>query len=251
MTPKPRAKTHPHGKIPAATSIHTFQTSVKTVLTHGRPGGTQATHPQAQPTPPVTPHGPHLPGPPNHGDVRITTESANHILNGDGGKQGGHVAGTGLANKNEFPVTWGRIKILDAAHQVAQNGKIARGPTPNHDKAGNVRWAYEYVGEVDGVKIKVHVLSDGEIVSAYPIDAHDPGVIHNPKSPVVPGTPPHTTPRFSNDAVGGDRTFTWEGPKNGKYVRITTDEFGGHRQEVTLGTYQGKWNGNFTPTPKK
>ncbi|MFE9745363.1 hypothetical protein ACFYOT_10695 [Saccharothrix saharensis] len=42
-----------------------------------------------------------------------------HIAHGDGGRQGGHLAGTGFSKKTEFPKGWDEAKILDSAYPGA------------------------------------------------------------------------------------------------------------------------------------
>ncbi|MEV6236152.1 hypothetical protein [Lentzea sp. NPDC051838] len=271
MTPKPKVKTHPHGsgpttphphpttpntphaKIPAATSLQSFQASVQTVLTKGRPTGTQpAPQANAQTTTPQQVATPHLPpkptAPPRVDDMHHTPRSVKHILDGEGNSKGGHQAGFGVPKKMEFPYGWGRIKILDATHQVTQNTQPVNGPKLVKDPATNTeRYAYDYVGTVDGVQIKVHVYADGEIYSAYPQGGT--GVVKNDASPTVSNLPPSTSPRFGRADVGGDNTWVWEGRRGDQLVRVTTDPNGVrvHQDEI-LGTWQGN---KFIPTPKQ
>ncbi|MEU7841383.1 EndoU domain-containing protein [Micromonospora sp. NPDC049114] len=176
-----------------------------------------------QPTQPAKPT-----RPPNPGDIRYTDASKKHIIEGDGGRQGGHLAGTGLRDKTEFPKTWDESKIRDAAIQVTQQGPPVKGPYLTKDADGNRRWAYDYEGAVDGVKVKTTVLADGEIRTSYPVDPSDPGVIKNPNAPTPAprGVPGSVAPRYSNPAVGGDGSWTWEGPKGRRIVRVVQDAQG-------------------------
>ncbi|MEU5784611.1 EndoU domain-containing protein [Micromonospora lupini] len=201
----------------------------------GSSGSGATTAAPKQPSTPPTPPAPTQPSrppaptrPPNPGDIRYTDASKKHIVKGEGGRQGGHLAGTGLPGKTEFPKNWDESKIRDAVLQVTQQGPPMKGPYLTKDADGNRRWAYDYEGVVNGVKVKTTVLADGEIRTSYPTDPSDPGVIRNPNAPTPApqGIPNSTTPRYSNPAVGGDGSWTWEGPKGRKIIRVVQDAQG-------------------------
>ncbi|MGR6322677.1 EndoU domain-containing protein [Micromonospora soli] len=206
----------------------------------GRPGGSdQGTqNPQKPGTvdPSVKPT-----APPGADDIHHSDASRQHILEGDGGRQGGHLAGTGFSKKTEFPKDWDGPKILDAAHQVTQQGPPAKGPYLTKDADGNPAWAYDYTGRVDGVEVKTTVLANGEIRTAYPPNGNDPGVITNPSAPnpAPKGVPMSNPPRYSHPDVGGDGSWTWEGPKGNKIVRVVQDAQGNVTTTV-LGDYKKK-----------
>ncbi|MEV4656800.1 hypothetical protein [Micromonospora sp. NPDC049301] len=202
---------------------------------------TQRNGPPTPPTPPQPTLPPAPTRPPNPGDIRYTDASKKHIIEGEGGRQGGHLAGTGLSDKTEFPKTWVEPKIRDAAIQVTQQGPPVKGPYPSRDAGGNPRWAYDYEGVVDRVKVKTTVFADGEIRTSYPPDTSDPGVIKNPNAPTPapPGIPSSVAPRYSNPAVGGDGSWTWEGPKGNKIIRVVQDAQGNVTTTV-LGDYKKK-----------
>lgn len=258
--PKPKGtgggNTHPpgrpsqvHGNINAGKGVSSAQQAIAAAAQAGRPRGVagQTTTPANIPTtttkPPV-PVTPTTPSslPPTRDDIHLNDTAKQHILDGDGGRQGGHLAGTGFSNKTEFPVGWDGPKILDAAYQVTQTGKVMRGPYPTKDADGNIRHAYDYEGQVDGVTVKTTVFADnGEIRTAYPPNPSEPGVIHNPPAPVPPpaGIPQSEPPRYSNPAAGGDGSWTWEGPKGDRIIRVVQDAQG-NVTTSDLGPYQKK-----------
>jgi len=94
---------------------------------------------------------------------------------------------------------------------------------------------------VDGVEVKTTVLADGEIRTAYPPNSSDPGVITNPPAPnpAPSGIPQANPPRYSHPDVGGDGSWTWEGPKGGKIIRVVQDAQGNVTTTV-LGDYKKK-----------
>ncbi len=226
-----------HGSINAGNGITSAQTATGQVAQAGRPGGSGP--PGSTTTPshiPTTSTRPAQPGsstppanPPNASDVHLPDIANQHIINGDGGRQGGHLAGTGFSKKTEFPKDWDGDKILDAAYQVTQQGPPVKGPFPTKDADGNVRWAYNYEGQVDGVTVRTTVFGDnGEIRTAFPPNASDPGVIENPAAPnpAPKGIPQANPPRYSHPDVGGDGSWTWEGPKGGRIVQVVQDAAG-------------------------
>jgi hypothetical protein len=125
-------------------------------------------------------------------------------------------------------VNWTDQDILDAAHQVTQQGSPTKGPylTKNADK--QLAWAWDYQGVVRGVRIKTTVLQSGEIRTAYPLDPSNPGVIVNPRAPTPApsGIPQGVSPRYSNPAAGGDGSWTWRGKKHGRDTELRLDAGG-------------------------
>jgi hypothetical protein len=226
-----------HGSINAGKGITSAHTAIQTTATAGRPGGsgtpgstTTPSHIPTTTTRPIQPNQPTPPAnPPANSDVHLPDIANQHILNGDGGRQGGHLAGTGFSKKTEFPADWDGPKILDAAYQVTQQGPPVKGPFPTKDADGNVRYAYNYEGVVDGVTVRTTVFADtGEIRTAFPPNATDPGVIQNPAAPnpAPQGIPQSNPPRYSNPAVGGDGSWTWEGAKGDRVIRVVQDASG-------------------------
>ncbi|MDG4839960.1 EndoU domain-containing protein [Micromonospora sp. WMMD967] len=227
-----------YGGINAANGISSAQQATGQARQQGHPPGVG----QGSTTTPPRPARPPAPTtPPTAGDVHHSDASRKHILEGDGGRQGGHLAGTGFSNKTEFPKSWDEAKILDAAHRVTQQGPPNKGPYPTKDADGNPVWAYDYVGVVDGVQVKTTVLADGEIRTAYPPDKTNPGVISNPPAPnpAPQGIPMGNPPRYSNPDVGGDGSWTWEGPKGNKIIRVVQDDQG-NVTRTELGDYKKK-----------
>ncbi|MFC3505297.1 EndoU domain-containing protein [Micromonospora krabiensis] len=227
-------------------SISQTHQAVQASAQAGRPPGSglPATTPgrQRQPNRPTRPTPPPQPTtPPRADDIHHSDASREHIVSGDGGRQGGHLAGTGYSKKTEFPKDWDEPRILDAAHQVTQQGPPARGPYLTKDADGNPAWAYDYVGRVDGVEVKTTVLASGEIRTAYPPNSADPGVITNPSAPnpAPDGVPQSSPPRYSHPAVGGDGSWTWEGPKGNKIIRVVQDAQG-NVTTTELGEYKKK-----------
>ncbi|MBP2321959.1 hypothetical protein JOF56_002344 [Kibdelosporangium banguiense] len=168
------------------------------------------------------PGNPTPPQPPKPEDIKHSTASKQHILDGDSGKSGGHRAGTGRPGKSEFPQRWSDQDILNHAEDVART-ETPIGPKRTKDANGNMVDSWDYVGERDGVIVHVTVVEGGEIRTAYP-EGGD-GVIVNPSSPHPPpkGAPPSTTPIYSNPDVGGNGTWTYEGNKKGRMIRMITD----------------------------
>ncbi|MGF1432570.1 EndoU domain-containing protein, partial [Kitasatospora sp. LaBMicrA B282] len=168
--------------------------------------------------------GGHTPPPPlpPPGKIHHSPESEKHILQGDGGKQGGHLAGTGIPNKTEFPKSWTPKKIMDESLDVAKNGTVTHGPKPTKDAHGNMRMSWEKEGTRDGVTIRVIVLDDGEIRTAFPVAGKD--LIFNPPSPQRPNVAsPSSSPRYSNPALGGNGDWTFIGKKKDSIIKVVTD----------------------------
>jgi hypothetical protein len=111
------------------------------------------------------------PNRPDPKKIAISEPVKIHILDGDGHGNGGHLAGTGVPGKKEFPVTWDDHKIIRVALDVAKN------PDWLPKFQLNDRWLLRGVRE--GVTLGVVVEPHGAVVSAYPVSG--PGVIRNPK----------------------------------------------------------------------
>ncbi|MET8307246.1 EndoU domain-containing protein [Micromonospora sp. NPDC005173] len=229
-----------YGGINAGKGITSAQQATAHAATQGHaPGVAGQGSTNSNPARPTRPPAPTTP--PTAGDIHHSDASKKHIIEGDGGRQGGHLAGTGFSKKTEFPKSWDEAKILDAAHRVTQQGPPAKGPYPTKDADGNPVWAYDYVGVVDGVEVKTTVLADGEIRTAYPPDASNPGVISNPAAPnpAPQGIPNAVPPRYSNPDVGGNGSWTWEGPKGNRIIRVVQDAQG-NVTTTDLGEYKKK-----------
>lgn len=102
--------------------------------------------------------------------IHITPSGITHILDGNA-TGGGHAPGKGIPGKSEFPPGWSRAKIVSQALSVARDPVLVDGPL----KHG--RWRVE--GIRDGVKIRVILESNGEIVTGFPLKG--PGVMRNPR----------------------------------------------------------------------
>lgn len=248
-TPPKKKPSQQHGNINAGAGLSSATKAAKATAQAGTPGGgnnsgTPANKPgnqQGNNQPTKKPLPPKPTTPPKADDIHHSDASKEHIIHGDGGKQGGHIAGTGFSNKTEFPKGWDEAKILDAAHQVTQQGPPVTGPKPTKDADGNPAWAYNYEGMVDGVLVRTTVLSNGEIRTSFPPDATNPGVILNPPAPnpAPQGIPQSNPPRYSNPAAGGDGSWTWEGPKGDRVIRIVQDDQG-NVTKTDLGPYKKK-----------
>lgn len=228
----------PHGSSGGVPhNVSSAQNTVAQQAQQGRPGGPGQGNTPGRPNQPNQPGRPNQP--PGANDIHHSDTSREHILHGDGGRQGGHLAGTGFSKKTEFPADWDESKILDAAHQVTQQGPPSKGPYLTKDANGNPAWAYDYTGRVDGVEVKTTVLANGEIRTAYPPNGNDPGVITNPPAPnpAPKGVPQSDPPRYSHPDVGGDGSWTWEGPKGNKIIRVVQDAQGNVTTTV-LGDYK-------------
>ncbi|SCG72452.1 EndoU domain-containing protein [Micromonospora coxensis] len=229
-----------YGGIDAGSGISSAQAAIAQAVQKGHPGGAgQGPTPPSKP--PTLDPSTRPTAPPDMDDIHHSEASRQHIIEGDGGRQGGHLAGTGFSKKTEFPKDWDEAKILDAAHRVTQQGPPAKGPYLTKDADGKPAWAYDYQGTVDGVEVKTTVLANGEIRTAYPPNGADPGVITNPPAPnpAPKGVPMSNPPRYSHPDVGGDGSWTWEGPKGNKIIRVVQDAQGNVTTTV-LGDYKKK-----------
>jgi RHS repeat-associated protein len=93
--------------------------------------------------------------------VDLTTpKRRKHILDGEPNGGGGHRAGTGRG-KSEFPKEWSDDKIIDAISDVATD--------PNSVSSIGRGGKTVVEGIRDGIKIRVVISKDGEIVTGYPI----------------------------------------------------------------------------------
>jgi hypothetical protein len=232
----------PHGSAGVPTNVSSAQNTVAAQAQQGRPGGGGQGNQQPGSNNPNTSTKPPAPtAPPNAADIHHSDASRKHILEGDGGRQGGHLAGTGFSKKTEFPKSWKEPDILDAAHRVTQQGPPAKGPYMTKDANKKWAWAYDYEGQVNGVHVKTTVLANGEIRTAYPPHSSDPGVITNPAAPnpAPKGVPMGNPPRYSHPDVGGNGSWTWEGPKGDRIIRVVQDDKGNVTTK-DLGEYKKK-----------
>jgi len=240
----PNKPSQQHGSINAGAGLSSATKATKQAATAGQPGGggkpgTPAgkgnNKPAKKPLPPKPTTAP------KPEDIHHSDASKKHIIHGDGGKQGGHIAGTGFSGKTEFPQDWKEPKIMDAAYQVTQQGPPVSGPKPTKDANGDPAWAYNYEGMVDGVMVRTTVLSTGEIRTSFPPDSTNPGVILNPPapSPAPQGVPQSTPPRYSHPDTGGTGNWTWEGPKGNRIIRVVQDDQG-NVTTTDLGPYTKK-----------
>ena len=249
-TPSPKKPSQQHGGINAGAGVSSATKAAKAAATAGQPAGGGSGTPagkskgnnnqqQQQGKKPMPPK---PTAPPKPEDIHHSEASRTHIIPGEGGKQGGHLAGTGLSTKTEFPVSWDEAKIMDASLQVTQMGPPVSGPHALKDANKNPAWGYNYEGMVDGVLVRTTVLSTGEIRTSFPPDPGNPGVILNPPapSPAPQGIPVGVAPRYSHpDVNNGNGSWTWEGPKGDKMIRVVQDAQG-NVTTTELGPYKKK-----------
>ncbi|QSY58710.1 EndoU domain-containing protein [Bifidobacterium imperatoris] len=97
-----------------------------------------------------------------------------HILYGEGdGKRGGHLYGTNILGKTEFPQGWDRNRILDAIRQVMESPQWEI--HPDNDRA-----LHRFGGTVDGVQIEVKAyLVGGQYVIDRAMPIGGAGVTRN------------------------------------------------------------------------
>ncbi len=239
------------GTVDAGKSVASAQTAVQRLIDGGTPGqATGATTPSHIPT---TPNMLPMPSktipfpPPKPDEIHLPPGAKEHILDGDGGRQGGHYPGTGFSKKTEFPKGWDADKIQDAAYQVTQSGNPVKGPFPTKDADGNVRMAYNYEGKVDGITVRTTVFADnGEIRTAFPPnggekDSSGNPVIENPPAPnpAPKGVPMSEPPRYNNPDAGGDGSWVWQGPKGNEIIRVV-QHADGTVERTVLGPYTKK-----------
>lgn len=240
------------GSVDAGKSVSSAQTAVQRLIDGGTPGqAAGATTPSHIPTSTTTPPKPGTRGdtasPPKPEDVHLPPGAREHILDGDGGRQGGHYPGTGFSKKTEFPKGWTPEKIQDAAYQVTQSGNPVKGPIWTKDADGNIRPAYNYEGTVDGITVRTTVFGDnGEIRTAFPpnggeTDSSGNPVIENPPAPnpAPKGVPMSEPPRYNNPDAGGDGSWVWQGPKGDKIIQVVQYP-DGTVEKTELGDYKKK-----------
>ena len=90
-----------------------------------------------------------------------------HVLDGDA-TGGGHLSGTGMPGKSEFPSNWTRSRILGEISDVATDSTSARLSGRNGREV--VR------GTRGGIEIEVINAPNGRIVTGYPTN-----VLRNPR----------------------------------------------------------------------
>jgi WXG100 family type VII secretion target len=115
---------------------------------------------------------------PHPDQINCGTEAQHHILDGDPPANpnepwdGGHGPGRGRPGKSEFPGTWSDGKVIDESLSLARNPDTP--PVP-----GNRPGTWKIEGWRDGVKIRVIVDPQGNVITAYPLDGT--GVVRNPR----------------------------------------------------------------------
>lgn len=239
---QPQGGTTPSAGLTSATQAAQQSATAGTPRAAGSPG-TPAPPPSARPATSPSTHragAPPIPAaPPRAADIHHSSTSKEHIVHGDGGRGGGHLAGTGFSGKTEFPKSWTAAKIEAASYEITQMGPPVKGPLLTKDANGNPRWSYNYEGMVDGVNIRTTVLENGEIRTSFPRDELGMGVIVNPSAPhpPPPTIPQSVPPRYSHPALGGDGSWTWEGPKGSSIIRVVVDARGNIHPPVNLGPY--------------
>lgn len=117
-----------------------------------------------------------IPGIADHPDrprpdrIRLTPDRLAHILDGDELGRGGHLHGTGIPRKCEFPADWDEDRIAAAVLRTACR--------PQHvELQPNGNWAARRTH--DNIDVWAIVRSDGRIWTGYP-DANSPGITRNP-----------------------------------------------------------------------
>lgn len=104
---------------------------------------------------------------PDPATITVTPARRIHILDGDGdGRGGGHLSGTGVPGKSEFPPWWGDDRVVDAVERVA------RCPQTVLALQDNDFWLVQ--GTVERVTVRVVVTPGGLVWTAYPL--RGPGV---------------------------------------------------------------------------
>lgn len=99
----------------------------------------------------------------------LTAEAEQHILYGDR-RGGGHLHGTGVPCKSEFPADWDADEVIDRVQAIAANDNLA------WEKQDNGYYVAEQL--VDATRVRVVLDRDRMgIVTAYPT-----GVKRNPCS---------------------------------------------------------------------
>lgn len=96
-----------------------------------------------------------------HGGPGVSQEAREHILHGDK-TGGGHLYGTGIACKTEFPKDWNEAAVIGNIKKIAANDNLPW----KKEKNGY----YTATDKVDGVKVRVVLDKErDDIVTAYPV----------------------------------------------------------------------------------
>ena len=106
---------------------------------------------------------------PDRETVHVSEARRIHILDGNGLGDGGHLAGTGVPRKTEFPASWDDDRIIDAIVDVARN--------PDRPPELQRRGTWLAYGARDDVEVNAIVRKDGAISTGFP--EHGREVIHN------------------------------------------------------------------------
>lgn len=118
--------------------------------------------------------------PPAPDDIHHNAESLARILRGEGGRYGGHLAGTSRPGATEFPPSWGEDAVTANTLALARTTNPTGDVYVTRDAEGHLLWAWRYRGTVDGVELEAVVQQNGLIRAAYPL--RGPGVVVNPPS---------------------------------------------------------------------
>ncbi|MCA1673923.1 MAG: EndoU domain-containing protein, partial [Actinobacteria bacterium] len=136
-----------------------------------------------------------------------------HILGGDGRSNGGHRPGTGYPGKTEFPDGWTDDRILDTVDDAAQNpvSAMTERRTPTSAKHPQGRAQYSYVGEANGLQVRIVLDDQGRVASAHPLEGQ-PGTFTNPDLP--PGLTPDKRPVYirPDGKTGNPGHWTYKKP---------------------------------------
>jgi hypothetical protein len=90
----------------------------------------------------------------------LTAEAEQHILYGDR-RGGGHLHGTGVPCKSEFPADWDADEVIDRVQAIAANDNL------DWDKQDNGYYVAEQM--VDDTRVRVVLNRDRSgVVTAYP-----------------------------------------------------------------------------------
>ena len=90
----------------------------------------------------------------------LTAEAEQHILYGDH-RGGGHLHGTGVPCKSEFPADWDAYEVIDRVQAIAANDNL------DWEKQDNGYYVAEQA--VEGTRVRVVLNRDRSgVVTAYP-----------------------------------------------------------------------------------
>jgi len=101
-----------------------------------------------------------VPPPPAAPGRTLGTTARNHILYGDGRGRGGHLHGTGIPGKTEFPEGWDGDRITRLVQDVARN--------PDWPPKARKNGTWQCKGVRDKVEIVAYVGPDGAVTAGYP-----------------------------------------------------------------------------------